>query len=643
MSSDEDSRSARFIDWLARHRLRWLGVGIGLAAVLVLFNGWVFSPARLPSTASKVRPTTAGPEIEPEQIGQLLRKGNDLTACRTVVRQFQQVRTAAPLAGTLLSEDDLRWLRQECQLDEDELNEVASPAGTALDAHHLESCLLFADAARALQVAGQSERAQASAAFAWVIRQVRLQDSAEVQGPPSAVLRRGWGSESERALVFLALVEQLGLPGCMLVVPGSGGMKPWLPGVLADGEILLFDTRLGVPLPGAEEREVATLGHLRSRPELFKALSAWNYDVTPEQAAQAEVRVACVLSALAPRQRGLEQALNRTQTVRLTVAPQPLLENYRQAAQRAGLAAASVRCWSNRDEATPLRAQRTFLPPGEGGSDRSRERQPRFNGSVVPWSALPAAVEAVPAEVELGSRLRDQFARPFLDFTLNPHLPRDLMLRGRLEDAVSLFVETIDRVGEQQRVLKARPEFQDEFLSWLRTARLAQEDWLLARNRAATARTPEAQAAVTAAETRFLEAWRQGERQLEKDGQPIGPAPLEYLHGRAGAVLSVEAAYLLALAKQEQAEALAMRTPVDKIDPEAVQAAWRAAADRWQKYRADYPAAPAAPAAALGLARCLEALGDRAAARMALEGLPATQRGWTKAALELRLREVQSR
>jgi len=640
--SDEEPWSARLIDWLARHRLRWIGAAVALAAVLVLLNGWLLSPSRLPPTSPKGRPTAPGPEVGPDSIAALLRKGNDLAVCRNVVRQCKAAQAERPDSARTLKDDDLRFLRQEFHLDEEQLNEIASPSCTLLDAHYLESCFLFADAARSLQVGGQPDRVRASAAFHWVVRQVRLQEAEEGDGPPQCVLRRGWGGDRDRALVFLALLDQLGLAGCMLVVPGGKGPKPWIPGVLAEGEILLFDTRLGAPLPGVDGREIATLAQLRSRPELFKPWEAWNYDVTPEEAVLAEVRVACPLSALAPRMRVLEKVLDEAQPVRLSVEPQRLLEQYRQAGQRAGLASSAVRFWNGRDDRTPLRALWAFLPPAEGGGDRTRERQPRFNGTVIPWPALPAAVEAVPSEVELGARLRDQFARPFLDFTLNSRLPRDLMLHGQLDDAVGLLVETIDRVQEHQKGLQAQPEVRKSFSDWCLEARKAQEDWLLARSRA---RTPESGLAMKAAEERFLAVWRQGELPPEKDGRREGLAPFEYLHGQAGAALSAEAAYLLALAKQEQAELLAVQhqRQLEKIDRDTVQAAWRAAADRWRKYRADYPTAAAAPAAALGLARCLEALGERDAALAAVESLPTAPRGWNKTALDLRVRQLKAR
>src|SRR5262249_40598123 len=154
---------------------------------------------------------------------------------------------------------------------------------------------------------------RARLAFAWAVRQVRLWPPAErdaarllphgdraVVVPPHLVLRRGWGSAAERALVFLGLLHQLGIDGCLGCLPGAreGPASPWACGARAGDGLLLFDPCLGLPLPGRKPGEVATLAEVRAHPELLKALAPeekqhpdakqWAYDVTAEQVAKAE-------------------------------------------------------------------------------------------------------------------------------------------------------------------------------------------------------------------------------------------------------------------------------------------------------------------------------------------------------------------
>ena len=76
--------------------------------------------------------------------------------------------------------------------------------------------------------------------------------------PPRFVLSRGWGSSLERATVFSEVADLLGIESCMVAVPfGSQdqrGVRYWIPGALIDGQIYLFDSRMGRPIPGPDGR-----------------------------------------------------------------------------------------------------------------------------------------------------------------------------------------------------------------------------------------------------------------------------------------------------------------------------------------------------------------------------------------------------
>ena len=165
-----------------------------------------------------------------------------------------------------------------------------------------------------------------------------------------------------------------------------------------DKDIYLFDTRLGLPLPGPKvpgedvalagsplsifpgnlpwaawsqgkrsQPPLATLAQIRTRPDLLQQLTVdprYPYDVTPEQAAKGEIQVACPLSALAPRMRFLEEELSSTNKVSLAVDPKGLLETFQKAAAGQGI---PVRIWNEGgDPNTPARVLRAFLPPDEG-------------------------------------------------------------------------------------------------------------------------------------------------------------------------------------------------------------------------------------------------------------------------------------
>src|SRR5262249_22035466 len=134
--------------------------------------------------------------------------------------------------------------------------------------------------------------------------------------PPQVVLELGHGMSRERALAVFALLRQMRIDACMIAIPGreKGETAYWVPGVLVAPEekdhqgkpirpgIYLFDTRLGIPLPGAGNTPVARLDRVIKDPAGHRALFPQGGDaVIPGQVAKAELLLACPLSALAPR------------------------------------------------------------------------------------------------------------------------------------------------------------------------------------------------------------------------------------------------------------------------------------------------------------------------------------------------------
>src|SRR5438105_3990466 len=94
----------------------------------------------------------------------------------------------------------------------------AFPRGNTLKINNL--AFLLRDAVRGLNLDELAPLERAQNGFAWVVRQVRLQSGEGPSVPPLPVLRRGWGTARERDFVFLALLDQLGIDGCMIALPG---------------------------------------------------------------------------------------------------------------------------------------------------------------------------------------------------------------------------------------------------------------------------------------------------------------------------------------------------------------------------------------------------------------------------------------
>ena len=120
--------------------------------------------------------------------------------------------------------------------------DIRSATFSSHDSVYVSDCLMMRDAARSLALTGLPPEQQVELAFAWVCRQVYLQPWLRVPDrhegatalSPTAVLRRGFGSGLERMYVFLALLQQLELDGCLIGAPDAGSQPAGLPILTAD-------------------------------------------------------------------------------------------------------------------------------------------------------------------------------------------------------------------------------------------------------------------------------------------------------------------------------------------------------------------------------------------------------------------------
>jgi hypothetical protein len=385
------------------------------------------------------------------------RQAEDSSACRDALHQVERhlEGDAEGKRAVQAGYAALRKLRGRLGLDADELEEASGTAFQPLDAQHVNVCLQLRELTESLELQGLPPLTQATEAFGWVVRNVTLRAGYPgVVLPPQVTLRVGEGTADERAVLFLALLQQLDIDGCMLAVPGEGpgGDRTWIPGALikdakstkksagGKAEIYLFDTRLGVPVPGPGGEGVATLRQVRAQPGLLARLGPDKdhpYDVTPAQAAAAEVRLVLPLSALAPRMLYLEELLARRDRVRVALDPARLLRRFEEAA------GGKVGVWNRPARPglpppwTPTRAARLFLPPEEGGLDRSRrwffELRQEVTASAVVGRNYRELIAYDDLPKEARDRLRDLAERLFRKYVLSA---QDRMSRGRLDDAM---------------------------------------------------------------------------------------------------------------------------------------------------------------------------------------------------------------
>jgi len=477
-------------------------------------------------------------------------------------------------------------LREVFGLEPDELEYLELTTFQPLDAHYLVQACELRDAARALPVQQLPRLQQAELAFAWVMRQVMLRESNDDLVPPHYVLLSGQGTARERALVFLGLLQQLNLDGCLIAVPGDAPNRPrfWAAGVLIEdkgkGDIYLFDTRLGLPLPGPGGKGIATLAQVKAQPELLRQLTVDKespYDITPEQARGAEVYPACPLSALAPRMKLLADLLSTFDRVQLAIDPASLLDRLETAAK------SKVR--SLNQPTTPARALGRFMPAEEGGVDKTAKAQ-RYVQQTLPSAAVVRSLRDLRLLEELPAPAAQQLLH-FADVLYGKYvvIPHDYLVRGRLDETTRRLVQTLTILREFDDALLPDAEFVRDVAQWRERAKKAYVDVIR--------QVPDAQRAMEALwyedqHLQMLLAPTADERERQKTPKKT----LTFIVVRSVAdPLRNDASYLLALCWQEKAERLEtqrLRHARQGKDDERANA-WLNAQDWCRKYAGQYP------------------------------------------------------
>jgi hypothetical protein len=600
----------------------WLAPLFGLLILLIYF---AFSGPSAPSTkknSDSGQPTESGVETA----RQSLTRQNDLTACRNALQQINSEFGENPnLHPPTLTQPQQTWLQDHLSLSDEEMKEIETNHYTRLDNHHLFHCLLMRDVAGGLKIRGVRGKAgganvrekpldEAARAFAWVMREVRLRQREGEEAPPSFVVRRGWGTGLERALVFLDLLEQLGDPdapqpellGFLLQIPNdSGAMRLWACGVVVgDGkDVSLFDPHLGLPLPGPKGEGIATLAQVRERPDVLTQLDVsekLHYPVTAEQARSAQAQLVVSLSALSPRLRYLqEKLLAPAVRVRLAADAAANWERVKAAVSTGAGKASAVNV--SRDYCTLLRR---FLPESEGGVDTTL-RLARFSLDLVPWQAFPPIFRderIIPQTSELGMRMRNGFGLYFSTPTMDAGKPRDQLLRGRYSSAVPALVSERDSWNSQLVQQANTEDLEKKVKEWLNQATAV----YARRYRAKGA--PEVQEA----DQQIKALWDQ------RTSLPIAIV----LGSAAGSARNPEVAYQLGLCSHEQAEQLQARLDLENRigttshprDVEKAKSDWQNALNAWKRFEEDYSTHRDVAAARRLRGRAEAMLGDSAAA-----------------------------
>ena len=597
---------ARCVPYVTQHETLMPRLGLWRFALPLTLAGGVVGCSKPPVSMSGTGKERAGAAADPwEPVARLARKEPTPAVARTALSQLTNDLAARPESRPpATAPDDLAKLTRLVPLAQNEAAEVAPAGYTGLDAVHLADALYLQAAARSLDPGGLPPPELARLAFDWVCRQVYLQPwgaTAEtfVAVPPTAALRRGWGVGLERAYVFLALLQQLGLDGCLVgppdaaeqparsgpVVAGAPRGPFWAAGVLVGNDILLFDPWAARPVPGPGGKGVATLAQVRADPALAKDVAGG----TAGDAAKAAVALAVPVSALSRRMAVLEEKLKTDVGVRLADDPAALQGRF------AGPAGGPPRFWHPPgDPFSYGRVAATFTPAAEGGADLSpdpnRGIRSMYTLSLFPQSvlALPAGLEGEPAE-----RLRQQSVVEYgVAFVAPPGGelgPRERIQRGHFQDANRYLTLQLDTFGRGlDRLREAERADPDEVRRWVGQANEMYADLRRARFpdrlRDRDPR-PDSDPDVARAKQAVDDFWRQS-----------SAAVRNVLDRGVAGLGQSEAAFLLALSKHEEAERKGARSGRGgEAGRDAARAAWAEAAHAWDGFL-DRPAARQLPA-----------------------------------------------
>ena len=143
------------------------------------------------------------------------------------------------------------------------------------------------------------ELSVAEALFDWTVRNIPVGSAAAATIPRPR--SNGWrcncrgkrlffgsGTPLGRAWVFILLARQAGLDVVMLATPDAkspDGLRPWIPALVSGGNLYLFDTTYGLPIPGPKGQGVATLAQAAADDSILRQMDIPGDRIYPKKAA----------------------------------------------------------------------------------------------------------------------------------------------------------------------------------------------------------------------------------------------------------------------------------------------------------------------------------------------------------------------
>lgn len=303
---------------------------------------WRFEDTRMEQIAAAIRGyiersnPALGWEPTPDQtvLDQIVERLNQWLRGIKLDANWQPAKLFATLPSELREGEGLKLYLSPAAL--------SRPTFEAYEGRLLQEAIWCRDISRWVRSGESNRLGQAERLFDWVVRNVQLEaDEGSLPRRPWQALVYGRGTAAERAWVMAMLCRQAGIDAVVLTATTAEG-TPWLcVGVVLDGEVYLFDPRLGLPIPGPDSQGVATLAQARADDAVLRQLDleAAKYPATSADLARTSVNLVADQFSLSHRAAIVEERLAGDDAVKLSAPVDAMAERLRP------LNAGEVRLW----------------------------------------------------------------------------------------------------------------------------------------------------------------------------------------------------------------------------------------------------------------------------------------------------------
>lgn len=372
------------------------------------------------------------------------------------------------------------------QLTPEAIEGLAARQFVQRDGRHIEDNLLYH--AVATRVAGEGDDlTRVRRLFDYVVRHVMLVPPGslgppglqQAQARPYDVLLRGMGTEdgngwSERGWLFMALCRQINLDSGLITftmpatvvgpVPSARNLGPlseqkamaiaspqreprsWAVAVLIDGKPYMFDPAVGLPIPSADGKGVATLDEAVTDPRVLAQFDIPGREYEPSQSmlsvSKLRVGLESSLGTLSPKMKMLQGRLKGDDRMILYRDPVEQAEAFKKAM---GTRCDGVWLWT-----LPLNVEYRLFNPGPGNFIGATQFPLQF--FVANWPLLGARLMQLRGETAaaIQSYVVFRFADPAMETDGKTRIP--MQVQAILDDFATYFLalSQLDKGDKEQ-------------------------------------------------------------------------------------------------------------------------------------------------------------------------------------------------